>query len=391
MKRYLSLAAPLRLLLLLTALTVASGTAARISPSDLPRTIDVTATQAGSHVQGVAVDAGRGYAYFSFTTELIKTDLQGNILASLTGMTCHMGCIDLDPATGKLYASVEYKNDNIGRGIMDNLGKKLDQRENCFYIGIIDTRKLNRTGMDAQTSGVMKTVYLPEVRAFYEDSVSNNGRRFAHRYGCSGIDGISLGPQFGRTGGKTVLNVDVAVYGDKERTDNDHQLLLQYDPATIEKYALPLDEARPHHSGPGHAAARYYVYTGNTEYGIQNLEYDAYTHYWLMAVYKGRKSAFPNYTLFAVDGTLKPRRQWLKGVSPREKGKMLTLAADGLTDSVTGLRGWRFPLGSTGLESLGNGYYYISKNGKDKNGRQYCHLQLYRWNGRADGPFEAVK
>lgn len=391
MKRYSTLATILPALLLLFPLLAGTTADARTTPADLPRTITVTATGAASHVQGVAVDLEKGFVYFSFTTELIKTDLQGNILATLTGLTCHLGCIDLDRNTGKLYASVEYKDDAIGRGIMHNLGQDLGKRENTFYIGIFDTDKLNRTGIDAQTGGVMKTVYLPEVVKFYEDSVSNNGRRFAHRYGCSGIDGISLGPQFGKTGGKQVLNVDVAIYGNPERTDNDYQMLLQFDPADIEKYARPLDQKNPHHSGPQHARARYFIFTGNTEYGIQNLEYDDYTRYWLAAVYKGRKPAFPNYTLFAIDGTMKAKTQWLKGFTPKEKGRVLALAADGLADSATGLRGWHFPMGSTGIEALGDGYYYIAQNGKDKNGRQYCRLKLYRWNGKADGPFEEMR
>jgi hypothetical protein len=31
------------------------------------------------HVQGIAVDTERGYVYYSFTTALVKTDLEGNL------------------------------------------------------------------------------------------------------------------------------------------------------------------------------------------------------------------------------------------------------------------------------------------------------------------------
>ena len=139
--------------------------------TNLPKRIYVENNEKSSHVQGVAVDIKRGYAYFSFTTKLIKTDLQGRVVGSVTGLTCHLGCIDLDTETGKLYASIEYKDDEIGRGILNQMGRTLGKRENTFYIGIFDTDKITHTGISAETGGVMKTVYLPEVVRMYEDSV----------------------------------------------------------------------------------------------------------------------------------------------------------------------------------------------------------------------------
>lgn len=38
-------------------------------------------------MQGIAVDLKNGYMYFSFTTELLKTDLQGKLIGSVKGMT----------------------------------------------------------------------------------------------------------------------------------------------------------------------------------------------------------------------------------------------------------------------------------------------------------------
>lgn len=361
---------------------------------NLPRSIRVSAsTNKTSHVQGVAVDIKNGYAYFSFTTELVKTDLQGNVIGTITGLTCHLGCLDLDTESGKLYASVEYKDDAIGKGIMQKMGKSLEKRENTFYIGIFDTKLINRKNIDAQTGGVMRTVYLPEVVSSYEDTVVNLGHRVAHRYDCSGIDGISVGPDFGgvKENGKRYLCVALGSFGNQGRNDNDYQVLLQFDLAKLDKFARPLDQNHPHHSGPKRARRHYFAFTGNTKYGIQNLEYDPATHYWLAAVYKGRKPQYPNYSLYAFDGTKKARKEPLKGFDIPEKGYVLSLADAGLTDSETKLRGWNFPLGSTGLEALGGGYFYISKNGKDSEGRETCNLRLYRWNGRNDGPFEEVK
>ena len=53
------------------------------------------------HVQGIAVDLERGYIYFSFTTELLKMDLQGNLIGSVTGLTGHLGCLSLHPEDGR--------------------------------------------------------------------------------------------------------------------------------------------------------------------------------------------------------------------------------------------------------------------------------------------------
>ena len=47
------------------------------------------------HVQGIAVDLKQGYIYFSFTTELLKMDLQGNLIGSVKGLTGHLGCLTM--------------------------------------------------------------------------------------------------------------------------------------------------------------------------------------------------------------------------------------------------------------------------------------------------------
>ena len=85
-----------------------------VDVSKLPRQI-YSGEQGPFHVQGIAVDLDRGYMYFSFTTTLLKTDMQGNLLGSVEGMTGHLGCMTLNPDDGRLYASIEYKHDAIGK------------------------------------------------------------------------------------------------------------------------------------------------------------------------------------------------------------------------------------------------------------------------------------
>ena len=71
-----------------------------VDVSKLPRQI-YSGEQGPFHVQGIAVDLDRGYMYFSFTTTLLKTDMQGNLLGSVEGMTGHLGCMTLNPEDRK--------------------------------------------------------------------------------------------------------------------------------------------------------------------------------------------------------------------------------------------------------------------------------------------------
>ncbi len=351
--------------------------------ASIPRTLTVKNDETSSHIQGIAVDTKNGYIYFSFTTKLIKTNMFGNVIGSVRGFNCHLGCIELDENTGKLYASVEYKDDAIGQAIS---GGEARNRENTFYIGIFDTKKITSANLDAENSDVFKTVYLPEVVSWYNDTTTNNGIRYPHIYGCSGVDGISLGPQFGYTSGENFINIALGIYKDTERTDNDYQVLLQYRLSDLDNYAQSLDQKYPHHSGPQNAYNKYFVYTGNTNYGTQNLEYDSFTHHWFIAAYKGNKSNFPNYPLFAIDGTIPPIEKNLIGFNPEKKALVLSLSTDGKLHSSSGIYGWSQNIGTVGIESLGNGYFYIASQGSN-DGLQTCTIKLYKWKGTVTNPF----
>lgn len=345
------------------------------------------------HVQGVVVDTQRGYVYFSFTTSLIKTNLKGEIIGSVDGFVGHLGCLDVNPENGRIYASLEYKNDKIGKGILKGLGDDSKQiQQSSFHIAIIDGDKITRQNMDAEKDNIVNTVYLKEAVDDYNATVTNKGKQVEHRYGCSGIDGVAFGPQFGKKkDGKLFLNVAYGVYGENSRSDNDYQVILQYDPNTLKQYERPLSQSNFSLVGPEKPLNKYFVFTGNTSYGIQNMEYDASSGYWFAAVYKGKKPEFPNYGLFAIDGSKKPILKELKGFDEKEKGQVLQLAKAGIHDEKSGVYGWDFKWGSTGIHSLGNGYFYISQNGISKDKKQYCKLQLYRWTGDSSNPFEEVK
>ncbi|MBE6601638.1 MAG: hypothetical protein E7637_03925 [Ruminococcaceae bacterium] len=320
------------------------------------------------HVQGIAVDTERGFVYYSFTTILLKTDLAGNPLGSVENLVGHLGCIQFDPTCNRLYGSLELKHDAIGSSIVNRTGKALAD-EDSFYLVSFDLSAIDRMGMDAEKDGVMRAVYLADVVTDYlqDDEASEK----KHRYGCSGIDGTALGPVFGeaKDSPKKIM-VAYGVYGDTERKDNDYQVILQYDPSVIDTYALPLDQSAPHHNGPRKAEARYFFFTGNTRYGIQNLEYDPYSGNWLVAVYCGAKETYSNFPLFVIDGTKPPVESSLWGRGG-ERGLTLTSARLGEIDLSAKVYGSRFPYGQTGMMSLGNGEFYFSQPHSIKEEKKY--------------------
>ena len=341
------------------------------------------------HIQGIAVDQKKGYIYYSYTTMLIKTDLQGRIVGSVTGLLGHLGDLDLNEADGRVYGSLEYKNDAIGRGIL-NMEKSTRTLDNAFYIAIFDVDRIDRVGMSAEKDGIMTTVYLPTVLEDYLAEVATSEGKKAHRLGCSGIDGVAFGPKFGTTSGKEYLTVAYGIYSEKDRSDNDYQVLLQYDAEKWAKYERTLSQDDMHQMGPRKPAGQYYVFTGNTTYGVQNLEYDPFTEAWLMAVYKGVKEHYPNYTLFAADAKARPAKQTLQGIPYLKKGLVVPLKAEGLKDATTGIRGWMWGVGSTGMAALGGGYYYFSHNYNSEQG-QGSTIRMYRYTDLKDEAFEEVK
>ena len=95
--------------------------------------------------------------YFSFTTRLLKTDLQGRVLGSVEGINGHLGCLALNPGDGRLYASLECKDDAIGRSIARKTGVDVakNNAESLFYVAVFDPERITRMGMDARQDSVM--------------------------------------------------------------------------------------------------------------------------------------------------------------------------------------------------------------------------------------------
>jgi len=126
-----------------------------------------------------------------------------------------------------------------------------------------------------------------------------------------------------------------------------------------------------------HCTHRYFVPTGNTTFGVQNMEYDSFTGDIFLAVYPGQKEHYPNFPLYVIDGKKKPS----------EEG-VLSLKESGLYEK--GVYGYRFPYGSTGMISLGDGFFYFSHNAV-VDGRHCADICLYRHTGEAEEVFERVR
>ena len=340
-----------------------------------------TETWGNCHIQGIAVDKKNGYIYYSFTTKLVKATLDGKIIGSVDGLVGHLGCIAFNEADGCVYGSLEYKNDIIGKGVLRAVDTDF-KFSDAFYIVKFKPEKIDRLNIPAENSDIMTAVYLKEVLEDYTGTgFDNNGGVIAHKYGCSGIDGLTFAPLPGKTESDGLyLYVSYGIYSDVNRSDNDHQILLCYSMSGWEALAQPLIQKSMHRSGPTVPLHKFFVYTGNTRYGVQNLEYDRFTNSIFMAVYKGCKPNFPNFSLFAVDIDSPAKKKTHSSTS--DTVEMLSLRPYGSYDQKSGIYGWDFPFGATGLYSFGDGKWLISHNKATPDG-QCSYIYPYVWNGTA--------
>ena len=216
-------------------------------------------------------------------------------------------------------------------------------------------------------------MYLPDVT----EDFNAGGIDGEHRYACSGCDGTAFGPAFGKSDGKQFLNICYGIYGDVTRNDNDYQVILQYDAkGWWDTLAAPLTVNTAPQAG-AEALEKYFVYTGNTTYGVQNLLYDKQTGDWLAAVYPGKKPQFPNYTLFVIDGHMPPA----EAIHGAYGEKILTLPVKSAS---------HFPLGATGMATPHKGCYYFSQAGHDSAHGQFTTVRLYERTENNANPFTLI-
>jgi hypothetical protein len=166
------------------------------------------------------------------------------------------------------------------------------------------------------------------------------------------------------------------VYGDVTRADNDYQVILGFDTdAWWDTVAQPLCQDNMHRIG-AKSTEKCFLHTGNTNWGVQNLEYDAYTGDWFLCVYRGAKEEFPNYPMFVVDGSRAAEERVLLGHDPEERGLVLSLRDTGISEN--GISGMTFPHGSTGFYAAGDGTYLVSEHFSGEDGEQATRVFRYR-------------
>lgn len=311
------------------------------------------------HVQGLAYDSREDCMYMSFTSVFYKTDMEGNVVASISGINGHLGAMVFDPVERKVYASLELKDDSIGRNISSKLGDKLYSRdESVFYVAQIDVDKM--TALDMPEEGIIKRIRVQEACLDYKAHVNIDGREKEHRYACSGIDAVTIAPEIGRVkSSRDYLYVAYGIYGDVDRTDNDYNVILAYPLQMVRDAAKLSDPVLKKYN------AKYFVHTGNTNWGVQNMSYDPLSQKLYLAVYKGKKAQWPNYSHFAIDMNQKPFKAALEGVSYDKTPKSQLKVA----------HAWNYKWGATGMCSLGDGRLYISQNGKNS-GCNFCRATL---------------
>jgi hypothetical protein len=103
------------------------------------------------------------------------------------------------------------------------------------------------------------------------------------------------------------------------------------------------------------------------------------------------KLQFPNYDLFVIDGKKEPVRSYIRSNNQDIKVNMLSLVEAGPKDAKSGIRGWFFKWGATGLYPIGDGLFYISHNSKAKDGQQQSVIYKYNWVGDNQNAFVLVQ
>lgn len=331
------------------------------------------------HVQGIAVDTTAKCFYLSFTDRFLKTDYSGKIIASIDRIQGHLGAMTFDSESRKIYASLECKDDEIGKGIASKLNvENVKTGNSSFYIAIIDVDAVDRPGIDPENDEVLKTVYLKDVARDYNAEMRIGNRTLKHRYGCSGVDGITIAPKIGSDSGKEYLYIAYGIYGDIGRQDNDYQVITRYDIRKIEAKARTIRFGELHRSGVNRPLDKYFVYTGNTRYGVQNMAYDKHSGNFYLAVYKGKKTSFCNFDTYIFSIFADMAKARLKEVGYDGKNHKI------ISKSGETIEGIRFKWGSTGICPIGEGYWYISENNKDKaTGTESCTVRKYYFENNA--------
>lgn len=200
------------------------------------------------HMQGFTSDGK--HMYWSFTDTVVKTTLKGTVRRCVPVSGGHLG--DIDYFEGKLYASF------MGDALPGHAWNDWTSFKICVF--------------DADTLELEKMINL-DICDYYKSLKGTD----ADTRGFQGIDGVA----FGKIPGTEEWRMFVACALDTgEKYENN--ILLRF---TVD----------------GVYETEYPIKTGNTVFGIQNLDYDATTGEFWFSTYGGGEPFMPKETLYKTD------------------------------------------------------------------------------------------
>ena len=228
------------------------------------------------HFQGFAVDTRKEHIYWSFTDCLVKTCMDGRIIRQEVISDGHLG--DITYYNGNIYGTME-RGPLPGHAWDDWTG---------FCIDVFN-----------EELKLQQQIELPQVQEYYIEKTN----------GICGVDGIAFGKS---PEGGIHMMLGCGLFWEPKY---DRQVILQFSPE-------------------GRYEKEYLISTGNTPYGIQNLEYEADRGYWWFSTYPKEKVYQSEYNLFQLDGDIKTiLGKWKYstpyGLASLGGGKFLTSADTG--------------------------------------------------------------
>ena len=301
--------------------------------------VDYYAAIGTGHLQGMCVDDDASYMYVSYTNGIGKIDMAtGEVAGILTGFDSglHIGCMAY--YDGYIYASFEA------------------QATHKFYIIQVDESKFYGV-MDEKEEWASAVrvilLYEPTVDArdlmgdkdLNADNLAGRSEVTGHRFSNAGIDGITFGTypgEFGKEDADTYMFVvygtywfgtnsaEAAVTEQNYRYDDEHTIIQCNNTSDFlntenqSQYLLELaytDTTTPDQNGIANARSIYYasdsilhaqktmyVFTGNTQWGCQNFEYDKSTgDIWLATYGASNGSPAAGKYWFVIDGSKAPQ------------------------------------------------------------------------------------
>lgn len=215
------------------------------------------------HLQGFS--SGNGYMYWSFTDSLVKTTLSGTVKCQVEIRGGHLG--DCDYYNGKIYASF------LGNALPGHAWEDWTS----FKIYVFDADDLH----------VVDIINLDICDEYKRITCTPEDTR-----GFQAVDGVCFAPD--PISGETKMFVACALYTDEKYSS---QIILQLTPEGVYE-------------------TEYHIPTGNTVYGIQNLDYDAENKEFWFTAYGASQPYQPKETLYCISGDLKEIKRKYRFSSP---------------------------------------------------------------------------